>query len=64
MKNKILVTGVAGFVGSHLVDRLLAKGYQVGGVDNFYHGDYFYLVNETPVQGRAGRFFLGQKQPQ
>ena len=39
MKNKILVTGVAGFVGSHLVDRLLAKGYQVVGVDNF--NDYY-----------------------
>ena len=39
MKNKILVTGAAGFIGSHLVDRLLAKGYQVVGVDNF--NDYY-----------------------
>src|SRR3989344_4555274 len=39
MKNKILVTGAAGFIGSHLVDRLLAKDYQVIGVDNF--NDYY-----------------------
>jgi UDP-glucuronate 4-epimerase len=32
---RILVTGAAGFIGSHLVDRLLASGHQVLGVDNF-----------------------------
>lgn len=34
-----LITGAAGFIGSHLVDRLLAEGWQVTGVDNF---DPFY----------------------
>lgn len=33
-----LVTGVAGFVGSHLAERLLARGHTVVGVDNFFSG--------------------------
>ena len=35
---KILVTGVAGFLGSHIADRLLEKGVEVVGVDNLYGG--------------------------
>lgn len=34
----ILLTGAAGFVGSHLLDRLLADGHRVIGVDNFCTG--------------------------
>ena len=36
---KILLTGCAGFIGSHTLDRLLADGHHVIGVDNF---DPFY----------------------
>jgi nucleoside-diphosphate-sugar epimerase len=36
---KVLVTGAAGFVGSHLVDSLLADGHVVTGVDNFSTGN-------------------------
>src|SRR4030042_2799274 len=35
MKNKILITGAAGFIGSHLCDRLLKEGFRVIGIDNF-----------------------------
>jgi len=33
-----VVTGVAGFVGSHLAERLLSMGHEVVGVDNFFSG--------------------------
>ena len=36
---RILVTGVAGFLGSHLTDRLLAEGHAVAGVDNLCTGN-------------------------
>jgi UDP-glucose 4-epimerase len=35
---RVLVTGAAGFIGSHLCDRLLARGDQVWGIDNFHLG--------------------------
>ena len=36
---RALVTGAAGFVGSHLVDRLIAEGYFVTGLDNLVTGN-------------------------
>src|SRR5512147_301670 len=35
---RIVLTGVAGFLGSHLADRLLADGHDVVGLDNFITG--------------------------
>jgi len=35
---KILITGVAGFIGSNLAARLLKEGYEVGGIDNLAYG--------------------------
>ena len=33
---RILVTGAAGFLGSHLCDKLLEQGHIVFGIDNFF----------------------------
>ena len=38
-RKRILVTGGAGFLGSHLCDRLIANGHEVLCVDNFFTGD-------------------------
>src|SRR6188508_679636 len=36
---RILITGAAGFLGSHLCDRFIKEGYQVVGMDNLITGD-------------------------
>jgi len=41
---KILVTGGAGFLGSHLCDRLVAQGHQVIALDSFFTGNRRNLV--------------------
>ena len=35
---KVLVTGGAGFIGSHLCDRLISQSYDVICLDNYYTG--------------------------
>ncbi|MBQ1551228.1 MAG: NAD-dependent epimerase/dehydratase family protein [Bacilli bacterium] len=42
---KVFITGVAGFLGSHLADRLIAEGHEVVGVDNLDGG---FLENVNP----------------
>jgi len=36
---RILITGAAGFLGSHLCDRLLSEGHEIVGLDNFITGN-------------------------
>ena len=71
MKN-ILVTGAAGFIGFHLVKRLVKEGYRVSGLDNindYYSTDLKYdrlaelgvlrdrMVEDEPVESSAHRNF-------
>lgn len=37
---KVLITGAAGFLGSHLCDKFISEGFRVIGMDNFITGDY------------------------
>ncbi|MNX53809.1 dTDP-4-oxo-6-deoxy-D-allose reductase [compost metagenome] len=52
---RVLVAGGAGFIGSHLVDRLLAEGYQVIAVDNLITGS---LANIVHVREHPAFTFL------
>ena len=44
---KILITGVAGFLGAHLADHLINMGYKVVGVDNLIGGDLINVNNKV-----------------
>jgi UDP-glucose 4-epimerase len=56
-RTQAFVTGAAGFIGSTLVDRLLADGYQVTGYDNFSTGQDAFL--EHAVRSDAFRLIRG-----
>ena len=50
---RVLVTGVAGFIGSHLAERLLKSGYEVLGIDSFF--DYYPRhIKESNLEGFKG----------
>ncbi len=52
---RILITGAAGFLGSHLCDRLIADGHEVVGLDNFVTGS---PDNISHLMGNKGfKFF-------
>jgi dTDP-glucose 4,6-dehydratase len=50
---RVVITGAAGFLGSHLSDRLLADGHSVVGIDNLSTGD---LANIAHLTGKDFEF--------
>lgn len=49
-KNTILITGAAGFLGSHLCDRFIAEGYHVIGMDNLITGAMKNIEHLIPLK--------------
>lgn len=49
--SRVLVTGGAGFIGGHLVDRLVGEGYAVGVLDNFSTGEMSNLSKQDVEKG-------------
>jgi dTDP-glucose 4,6-dehydratase len=52
---RILITGAAGFLGSHLCERMLKEGHEVIGMDNFITGSPDNLAH---LAGHAGFLFI------
>jgi dTDP-glucose 4,6-dehydratase len=53
MSKRVVITGAAGFIGSHLSDALLDRGYAVVGIDNLLTGD---LANIAHIKNREFEF--------
>ena len=56
---RVLVTGSAGFIGSHLVSYLLAKNIDVVGIDNFATGFRENVSRNKKIYGNKYIFFEG-----
>ena len=56
---KVFVSGVAGFLGSHLADAFIHRGHEVVGCDNMIGGDLHNLPEESssrrPIAGMSMR---------
>jgi dTDP-glucose 4,6-dehydratase len=50
MKKRVLITGAAGFLGSHLCDRFINEGFHVIGMDNLITGDLKNIEHLFPLE--------------
>jgi dTDP-glucose 4,6-dehydratase len=48
---RVLITGAAGFLGSHLCDRFMTEGYEVIGLDNLITGSLHNIEHLFPLKG-------------
>ena len=55
MKERVLITGAAGFLGSHLCDKFFNEGFDVIAMDNLITGD---LKNLEHLNGKEGFTFM------
>ncbi len=55
MKKRVVITGAAGFIGSHLAETLLDRGYAVIGIDNLLTGD---IANIAHLAGNPDFQFI------
>src|ERR671910_10174 len=53
MKKRVVITGAAGFIGSHLAEALLDRGYAIVGIDNLLTGD---IANIAHLRNRDFEF--------
>ena len=69
-----LITGVAGFIGSHLAEELIKRNHNVIGVDNLFSGHLqniygikhnfsFYNIDATNYQNMADLVMLLERRP-
>ena len=49
-RERVLITGAAGFLGSHLCERFLKEGYHVIGMDNLITGDLRNIEHLFPLE--------------
>jgi len=49
-KQRVLITGAAGFLGSHLCDRFIQEGYEVIGMDNLLTGSLSNIEHLSPLK--------------
>lgn len=61
MKEKVLITGVAGLIGSHFSEYLLDKGYNVVGVDDLSGGCVEFVDNRLIKNGKFYKYNLMDK---
>ena len=60
---RVLVTGAAGFIGSHVCERLVAHGHEVVGIDDLSTGSTAPISTASPVRLVEGRFSIPMHSP-